>query len=332
MDLRNVPRFYRRAILIYAGTIVVPVCALLWLGIQSLERQQQALTTLTAEKFATELDRRLRSAAHVALSRGSNPVARYFFTIDHGTVSRPLLEAAPPAPTPPEFLDAERVEIDLNRPDLALEPYRKLVASNKWQALALSRVARCLTKLGRSDEARAAWRKLARAYPDERDLSHRPYGIVGAIESGDTAGLYDVIASGRWELSGDQAAYFLSRLDPDRSSPYLDQFRFARELSERFRPQHALHEGELYTDVVGADRIFYRREPYDHILGFATNEQWVQGAGEGSRQDFNGDLAVEPQILSAVNFAHATGANRRHDLVWPEAGCDSEWHWNTRTL
>lgn len=37
--------------LIYVATIVAPVCALLWLGLQSFERQRQAVQTLTTEKL-----------------------------------------------------------------------------------------------------------------------------------------------------------------------------------------------------------------------------------------------------------------------------------------
>src|SRR5439155_25597045 len=104
---------------------------------------------------------------------------------------------------------------DLNRPDQALESYRKLFAidnRDNRKSLALSRIARCLAKLGRQEEARAAWRKLAETYPDDRDLSHRPYGIVASLEAGDTTGLYNTIASGRWELAADQAEYFLTQL------------------------------------------------------------------------------------------------------------------------
>ncbi|MBL8292307.1 MAG: hypothetical protein JNN08_10755, partial [Bryobacterales bacterium] len=53
-------RPYRRAILIYAGAILLPAAGLLWLGVQSTERQRQALATLTAEKLAAELERRAR--------------------------------------------------------------------------------------------------------------------------------------------------------------------------------------------------------------------------------------------------------------------------------
>ena len=37
MTLWAVPRLYRRAILIYLGTLVAPMAALVWLGIESLE-------------------------------------------------------------------------------------------------------------------------------------------------------------------------------------------------------------------------------------------------------------------------------------------------------
>jgi two-component system phosphate regulon sensor histidine kinase PhoR len=120
---------------------------------------------------------------------------------------------------------------------------------------------------------------------------------VGAIEAGDTAGLYDRIASGRWELSADQAEYFLARLDPERTTPYLDQFRFARELSEQFRPQSALREGEIYNYSFGAWRIFYR-EDGDILSGFALNQDWV-----------NGNL--KPQIERALGMTDTSGQGLR---------------------
>lgn len=47
----SIPRLYRRAILIYVLTIVIPVCGQLWLDIESFDRQRQALATLGAEKW-----------------------------------------------------------------------------------------------------------------------------------------------------------------------------------------------------------------------------------------------------------------------------------------
>jgi signal transduction histidine kinase len=294
MKFWDVPRLYRRAILIYLATIVAPACGLVWLGVQSFERQRQALATLTAEKLAAELETALHAAAEQALAQHSHPVAKYFFTIEHGTVVRPALYAPPPVLVPREFLQAERQELDMNRPDLALESYRKLLAAHQHESLALSRVARCLAKLGRQDEARAAWRMLAASYPDERDPFHRPYGIVGAIEAGDTAGLYDRIASGRWDLSADQAEYFLAQLDPHRKTPYLEQFRFARELSEQFQPQSALREGEIYSYSFGAWRIFYRADAGDVLSGFAVNQDWVNGT-------------LKPQLEHALGIADTSG-------------------------
>ena len=298
MKLWGVPRLYRRAILIYTATIVVPACGLVWLGVQSFERQRQALATLTAEKLAAEMEAVLHTAAERALTLHSDPSAKYFFTIEHGMVVRPALYAPPPLPVPREFLEAERQELRMNRPDLALESYRKLLAEHQHESLAMSRVARCLAKLGRQGDARAAWRMLATTYPDERDPFHRPYGIVGAIESGETAGLYDQIAAGRWDLSADQAEYFLAQLDPQRTTPYLEQFRFARELSDQFRPQSALRAGEIYNYSFGAWRIFYRVETEDTLSGFALNQDWV-----------NGNL--KPQIEHALGITDTSGQGLR---------------------
>ena len=297
MKLWDVPRLYRRAILIYAATIVAPACGLVWLGVQSFERQRQALATLTAEKLATETEAALHTAAERALTLHSDPAAKYFFTMEHGTVVRPALYSPAPIPEPREFLEAERQE-DMKRPDLALESYRRLLEAHQHESLALSRVARCLANLGRQEDARAAWRTLAASYPDERDPSHRPYGIVAAIEAGDTAGLYDQIAAGRWDLSADQAEYFLAKLDSSRTTPYLEQFRFARDLSEQFRPPTALHENEIYSYSFGAWRIFYHADTGDVLSGFVLNQDWV-----------NGNL--KPQIEHALGIADRSGQGLR---------------------
>jgi len=232
------------------------------------------------------------------LTLHSHPAAKYLFTIQHGTVVRPALYAPPPVPVPREFLEAERQELEMNRPDLALESYRKLLAEHQHESLALSRVARCLAKLGRQEEARAAWRTLAASYPDGRDPFHRPYGIVAAIEAGDTAGLYDQIVAGRWDLSADQAEYFLAQVDPRRTTPYLEQFRFARDLSEQFRPQSVLHEGEIYSYSFGAWRIFYRAEAGDVLSGFVVNQDWV-------------NATLKPQIEHALGVADSSGQDLR---------------------
>jgi hypothetical protein len=302
-----------KIILIYIGTIVAPAVALMWLGIQSFERQREALATLTAEKLTIEIERRSRLAADAAFENHRHSIAKYFFVIDHGMVVQPALHAPPPRALPVEFSEAEREELDLNRPDLALDFYRKLFDAGKNPSLALSRMARCLSKLGRDAEARAVWRNLASRYPDERDLSNRPYGIVAAISAGDTTGLYAAIASGRWDLSADQAEYFLTRLDAKQSSRYLDQFRFARDLNDQFMPQSALRENEIYSYSFGGRRIFYRAGGQDRIEGFEVNADWIEhdllprtaaelGITQSAKQDqfvYGGVIALAFVILSA---------------------------------
>jgi len=246
----------RRAIFIYVGTIVLPVCGLLWLGVQSFERQREALATLQGEKLTAEVTRREEAAAEAALRDSKGPVVRHFFRVERGRVVWPALTAPLPDPLPASFRDADLQEA--NHPDVALDIYRKLFASGQNPALALSRIARCLDKLGMRQEARAVWRKLTSTYPNERDLAHRPYGIVAAIAAGETSGLYEQITAGRWELPAEQAEHFLAELDPDRTTPYLEQFRFARALQDGFHPQAALRDDQLYSYALGEYRVYFR--------------------------------------------------------------------------
>src|SRR5262245_16691696 len=107
-------RFYRRAIAIYVGTIVLPVGVLLWLGLQSFERQRQSLLTLTAEKLAAAVESEATVAAASAFANHAEPIAKYYFLIQNGLVTEPALNAPPPREAPPEFLEAERQELELN--------------------------------------------------------------------------------------------------------------------------------------------------------------------------------------------------------------------------
>src|SRR5262245_53597360 len=129
-----------RAIAIYVFTIIAPAVVLVWLGIQSFERQRTALATLTAEKLAAEVEARVKTAAEKAIGGARDPVAKHFFTIERGVVVRPALRPPPPLPAPAEFSEAEHQELGLNRPDLALVSYRKLFESHRHESLALSRI------------------------------------------------------------------------------------------------------------------------------------------------------------------------------------------------
>src|SRR5690349_11250463 len=155
MPVRREGRFSQRAILIYCVAIVAPACVVLWLGIQSFERQHEALANLASERLAAEEEKKLGEAAGAALASGKGPVARFFFRIEHSVVTKPALQAAPRDLSPPEFADAERKEF-ANQLEAALDAYRGLAAAHRHESLALSGMARCLGNLGRTEEARAA--------------------------------------------------------------------------------------------------------------------------------------------------------------------------------
>jgi signal transduction histidine kinase len=298
--------------LIYVATIVAPVCALVWLGLQSFERQRQAVRTLTTEKIEAGVEAEARTAAALAFADRAHPIARHFFQIDQGVVVQPALHTPLPRPVPPEFAGAERQELALKRPDLALEQYRALLARHQSVSLALQFIARSLAALGRAAEARETWRTLAARFPDDRDLSGRPYGIVAAIYAGETTGLFEQISSGRWDLSADQAEYFLRTLDPDRPAPYLERYQFARDLEEHFRPPVSMHEGEIYAYRFGNRRVFYREDGPNRVAGFAADPAWVaaverrlthdvniQDSGRQATMFYGGAMAVVLLVLSA---------------------------------
>jgi hypothetical protein len=50
----------------------------------------------------------------------------------------------------------------------------------------------------------------------------------------------------------------------------------------------------------------------------------VRVAGERGRQHLDGDVSIEACVPRAVDFAHASGADRRDHFIRPEAGAGSE--------
>jgi signal transduction histidine kinase len=300
-----------RPVLIYLLTIVGPVCVLLWLGVQSFDRQRQALATLTAEKLSAAMEARTREAAEAALRDPSHPIATHFFTFEDGELVRPALRAPLPAPLPSAFADADRLETD--RPDLALAVYRRLARNAPHAALASSRVARCLARLGRHAEAADAWRALAVQHADERDPYGRPYGIVAAIQAGATTGLLEQIIRGRWELSADHAEYFVTQLGGNGAEAYLDRYRFARELASAFRPVSGTSEGELTSDTVAGRRLFYRADGPRRIIGFATSAPWLEALSErmqselGIANDDGRDLRIHFGAVALVSLLLSAG-------------------------
>jgi signal transduction histidine kinase len=292
-----VPRLYRRAILVYLVAIGAPVAAFVWLGIQTLERQRTIIVAQANDAVARELESRIARAAKEAFTDLRHPIVRHTFAWESGMLVRPALRAPLPDAIPDDFRAAYSQESsgDFER---ALESFRSLLTGTDRPSLALHGIARCLDKLRRHGEAREAWRRLAREFPDARDLSHRPYGITAAIAAADTAGLYDRIASARWDLSREQAEYFLDELDPARISPYLERFQFAEALASTFRPVGNLVLGEIYSDLVGPYRVFYRREGSDRVTGFSVSEPWI-------------DTRLTPQVERALDVAGTTRKDLR---------------------
>jgi signal transduction histidine kinase len=267
------PRFFPRALLLYAATIVLPTCVLVWLGLQSFERQAEALRRLHDEKVRDEVSRRIHAAAAAAFADPARPIVEHRFSLDDNAIVSPVLYSPPRRPAPPELAQAEREELALQRPDLALASYRRLTGRATDQSLVRAGIARCLAKLGRADAARAAWRALAADAPDDRDLAGRPFGIVAAMQAGDTVGLVEAIERGRWDLPADQAEYFLHSLDAERRSPYLDRYAFARELQEAFVPPGTLGDGEIREYALGERRLFYRSDGPGRIAGFSARAE-----------------------------------------------------------
>lgn len=294
----------RRAALLYLATIVAPVCILLWLGLDSFERQRQAVQAMARQTLEATVAAEARRAATMAFADRTHPIVAHAFVILDGRVVEPALRAPLPRPVPPEFAAAEQKELALRRPDLALGQYRAILARGRDEGLALHFIARTLASLGRNDEARDTWRTLAQRFPDDRDLSGRPYGIVAAINAGDTAGLFDQISSGRWNLSADQAEHFLTTLDPERPAPYLDRFQFARDLEEQFRPPTTPRPGETETYSFAGHQVFYREESPGRIDGFKVAPDWMTDLEERARADLSiEDTSRQAQLL----YGGATG-------------------------
>ena len=42
--------------------------------------------------------------------------------------------------------------------------------------------------------------------------------------------------------------------------------------------------------------------------------------GEGRRQNFQGDYAIEARVTGSINFAHPTRSDNRLNFVWPKLG------------
>ena len=299
---------YRRTILVYLLAIVVPALALLYFGVESLKRQREAVGSLfrsnlrfSGERLAGELERRATQLAQACLReaeratpvefeslRRKYPVAQYFFLMDGGRVVYPPLRTPPPQSLDEllprgeyaaAFREAENQELRQGKLDAALAGYRKasgLPVSDALRALALQRVARCLERMNRPNEARQAYQVLSDKYGDLADLSHRPYALVAALAGVKKDEARNDLLRGRWPLSAEQVDYFLPRLGGSAEGAYVAHLQFASNLEEQFRQHGPLHPDEVYAYAFANYQIFYRSLGNDRFQGFSVNPEWVE--------------------------------------------------------
>ncbi len=212
---------YRRAILIYLVAIVGPALVLLYLGMQSVSRQRQAILGLRAsndqrlrlagERLASEMEQEVARRAGAILRepavqqvwtlaaprerleriRERHPVARHFFVIEGSGVRYPALQTPSRRPIGADLAglgcwsEGEELEVRRQDPHGALAAYEQCyqgAVSEASKALALSRTARCLQKLKRWQQAEQAYQALSQRYGELSDDFHRPYGVFAALE------------------------------------------------------------------------------------------------------------------------------------------------------
>lgn len=345
---------HRRPVFLYLLAIVLPTLALLFLGLQSVRRQRQAVASLTASnlrlaggRLAADLERRVSTLAEACLRDNEivrisdsadpmgweqarqlrsllegierrHPIADQLFVIRGDVVSYPVLQA--PAAGPLEnnlpleqslsgrrfgalFAEAERLELIEGRTREALATYQQcseLSVPDRIKAVAVARVARCARKLSEVQAAEAAYARLAERYGDLSDGFHRPYALVAGLELYDLrrargedeperlAALQDDLAGGRWEVSADQAEYFLAQLrerapqlpQPVGESKYLRRLDLARALQERFRAPPSLRTGEMYssafTHKARPHQVHYTRVAGETLAGLNMDLAWVE--------------------------------------------------------
>ena len=226
----------RRSILLYLFGVVTPGLMLLYLAVQSVERQRQAIATLAksnhalgAEKLAARVQQRSRELTSECLKQRTGcEIATHFFTFqDRGLISPRIrsVTRSDQRALPPAFLGAETLEFQPGRLEDALIAYRAAhdsAASTALRALALSRIARCLHKLHRKKEVFSAWQQLLRDYGGLYDPVGRPYSLTARFELGQVEGIYDELVHYRWDISAEQFDYYMNLLN--RKPPVGNRF------------------------------------------------------------------------------------------------------------
>jgi len=262
---------------------------------QAIAQLQAANLRLTADQAARALVARVAAAAAVCFRDGAwpalvehpstqgvtalrqrHPVARDLILVANRDVLHPRLvttadseEAAPPAGSCRSAVLQAEAEEFAGHVRAALATYRRCLLSEgegpQEQARVLARVARAERRLGNEAAAVEAFSALASRYADVVDRFSRPYGLVAAIE------LHDLrprdaapllrraraeLASGRWDVSDEQARYFLDELQtrlgdtlpPDAPASFLRALDVARSVREALPLETSVDAGGVHGD------------------------------------------------------------------------------------
>jgi signal transduction histidine kinase len=242
-------------------------------------------------------------AARLALDdvARQHPIARHLFLIEDREIRVPRVGAAWPqssddilqAETGPAadgvrtaFGAAERLEA-ADRLSEALARYRDVRAACRSEALAglaSARVARCLDRLGRRAEAVAAYTEIITRFRGVYDLVARPYALDAAVELARLQPRKAVqlsillhslrvdLADGRWEVSPDEADYFLRGLGggdlASAGQAYLRYLLSAQVLADALQSGALARSGSVQLVAAAstaAPRQFYYQSKADGL-------------------------------------------------------------------
>lgn len=235
---------------------------------------------------------RVSPAALHAIAR-RHPVARQLLVVRDGEVLYPRLNAPVdleaedlPDACGPTLGAAERAEFGGRLPE-AVRLYTvclQRATTSAARALVLARLARAERARGNAARALEAYATLASRHADDHDRFSRPFGLIAPLElhdlqPGQHAAVLrqaraDLLA-GRWNLSDEQARYFLEELaarigalPPEAApSPFLEVLDLAHALQAVLPLQAA----STASGVVGEDvRLAGRRTRIHHALVTGT--------------------------------------------------------------
>ena len=109
----------------------------------------------------------------------------------------------------------------------------------------------------------------------------------------------------------------LRNMQPNLASFAPRNSRLTQALANGLSLQQ-FHDGEAYpfdvADIVNRQDVGMRQRRDGLGLALET-QQGVGVLGELFRKNFDGDIAIEPEIACPINFAHPPSAKRGKDLI-----------------